>query len=62
MTMKKAMPRGEALAMGRGCVGRAVWAATRSKLGLAAGKAPIGVQLYSVRKDGERISPEPWRL
>jgi len=32
-------------------------AATRAKVGFAAGKVPIGVQLYSVRKDCEKDLP-----
>ena len=50
------MARREVLRLG--AVGAtAAWAATRSKLGLAAGKVPIGVQLYSVRKDCEKDLP-----
>ena len=56
MTTKNGMPRREVLRMGAAGAA-AAWAATRSKLGLAAGKVPIGVQLYSVRKDCERDLP-----
>ncbi len=56
MTMKKAMPRRDVLRMGAAGAA-AAWAATRAKLGLAAGKVPIGVQLYSVRKDCEKDLP-----
>jgi sugar phosphate isomerase/epimerase len=56
MGTKKGIPRREALrlsAMGAA----AAWAATHSKGVLAAGKVPIGVQLYSVRKDCEKDLP-----
>jgi sugar phosphate isomerase/epimerase len=56
MTLKKSMARRDVLRMG--AVGAAAaWAATRSKLGLAASKVPIGVQLYSVRHDCEKDLP-----
>jgi sugar phosphate isomerase/epimerase len=42
-------------ALQRGALGAAsLWAATRSQLAHAASRVPIGVQLYSVRKDCER--------
>lgn len=42
-------------ALQRGALGAAsFWAATRSRLAFAAARVPIGVQLYSVRKDCER--------
>ena len=44
MTTKKGMPRREVLRIGAAGAA-AAWAATRSKLGVAAGKVPIGVQL-----------------
>ena len=56
MTLKKAMARRDVLRMGA-LGATAAWAATRAKLGLAAGKVPIGVQLYSVRKDCEKDLP-----
>ena len=56
MTLKKAMARRDVLRMGT-LGATAAWAATRANLGLAAGKVPIGVQLYSVRKDCEKDLP-----
>ena len=56
MTTKNEMPRREVLRIGAASAA-AAWAATRSRLGLAAGKVPIGVQLYSVRKDCEKDLP-----
>jgi sugar phosphate isomerase/epimerase len=56
MTTKNGIPRREVLRMGAAGAA-AAWAATRSKLGLAASKVPIGVQLYSVRKDCEKDLP-----
>ena len=50
MTTKKAMARRDVLRLGAAGAA-AAWAATRAKLGLAAAKVPIGLQLYSVRKD-----------
>jgi sugar phosphate isomerase/epimerase len=53
MTSKTRMSRREALRLG--AMGAAsAWAATRAKPALAAGKVPIGVQLYSVRKECEK--------
>ena len=56
MTTKNEIPRRELLRMGAAGAA-AAWAATRAKLGLAAGKVPIAVQLYSVRKDCEKDLP-----
>ena len=56
MTTKNGMPRREVLRIGAAGAA-AAWAATRSRLGLAAGKVPVGVQLYSVREDCERDLP-----
>jgi sugar phosphate isomerase/epimerase len=56
MTTKNEIPRRELLRMGAAGTA-AAWAATRVKLGLAAGKVPIGLQLYSVRKDCEKDLP-----
>jgi sugar phosphate isomerase/epimerase len=56
MTKKNEIPRRELLRMGAAGAA-AAWAATRAKLGLAAGKVPIGVQLYSVRHDCEKDLP-----
>jgi sugar phosphate isomerase/epimerase len=56
MTTKNGIPRREVLR--RGAAGAAAaWAVTRSTLGLAASKVPIGLQLYSVRKDCEKDLP-----
>jgi len=56
MTTKNEIPRRELLRMGA-LGAAAAWAATRAKLGLAAGKVPIGVQLYSVRHACEKDLP-----
>jgi sugar phosphate isomerase/epimerase len=56
MATKNGIPRREVLRMGAAGAA-AAWAATRAKRGLAAGKVPIGVQLYSVRKDCEKDLP-----
>jgi sugar phosphate isomerase/epimerase len=56
MTTKNEIPRRELLRMGAASAA-AAWAATRATLGLAAGKVPIGVQLYSVRHDCEKDLP-----
>ncbi len=56
MTTKNGIPRREVLRMGAAGAA-AAWAAARAKLGLAAGKVPIAVQLYSVRKDCEKDLP-----
>jgi sugar phosphate isomerase/epimerase len=56
MTTRNGIPRREVLRMGAAGAA-AAWAATRAKLGLAAGKVPIGVQLYSVRHDCEKDLP-----
>src|SRR5512144_1441295 len=56
MARKSEIPRRELLRMGAAGAA-AAWAATRAKLGLAAGKVPIGVQLYSVRHDCEKDLP-----
>lgn len=56
MTSKIGIPRRELLRMGAAGAA-AAWAAARAKLGLAAGKVPIGVQLYSVRHDCEKDLP-----
>ena len=53
MTTRNGIPRRELLRMGA-VSAAAAWAATRAKLGFAAGKVPIGLQLYSVRKDCEK--------
>jgi sugar phosphate isomerase/epimerase len=53
MTTKNEIPRRELLRMGAAGAA-AAWAATRAKLGFAAGKVPIGLQLYSIRKDCEK--------
>jgi sugar phosphate isomerase/epimerase len=56
MTTKDGIRRRELLRMGAAGAA-AAWAATRTKLGFSAGKVPIGVQLYSVRKDCEKDLP-----
>jgi sugar phosphate isomerase/epimerase len=56
MTTKNGIARREALRMGAAGAA-ALWAATRAKRGLAAGKVPIAVQLYSVRHDCEKDLP-----
>jgi sugar phosphate isomerase/epimerase len=56
MTTKNEIPRRELLRMGAAGAA-AAWAAARAKLGFAAGKVPIGLQLYSVRKDCEKDLP-----
>ncbi|HSD65640.1 MAG TPA: TIM barrel protein, partial [Vicinamibacteria bacterium] len=56
MRTKNEIPRRELLRMGAAGAA-AAWAATRAKLGLAAGKVPIGLQLYSVRHDCEKDLP-----
>jgi len=56
MTTKNGMPRRELLRLGTAGAA-AAWATARAKLGLAAGKVPIGVQLYSVRHDCEKDLP-----
>jgi len=56
MTTKNEIPRRDLLRMGAAGAA-AAWAATRAKRGLAAGKVPIGVQLYSVRHDCEKDLP-----
>jgi len=56
MTTKNEIPRRELLRMGAAGAA-AAWAATRAKLGFAAGKVPIGLQLYSIRKDCEKDLP-----
>ena len=53
MTTKNGIPRRDVLRMGAAGAA-AAWAATRAKLGFAAGKVPIGLQLYSIRKDCEK--------
>jgi sugar phosphate isomerase/epimerase len=50
------LPRHDVLRMGAAGAA-AAWAAARARLGLASPKVPIGVQLYSVRKDCERDLP-----
>jgi sugar phosphate isomerase/epimerase len=56
MTTKSEIPRRELLRMGAAGAA-AAWSATRARLGFAAGKVPIGVQLYSVRHDCEKDLP-----
>ena len=56
MTTGNGMPRREVLRMGA-LGAAAAWASARAKLGLAAGKVPIGVQLYSVRHDCQKDLP-----
>ena len=53
MTTKNEIPRRELRRMGAAGA-PAAGAATRAKLGFAAGKVPIGLQLYSIRKDCEK--------
>jgi len=56
MATKNGIPRREVLRLSAmGAAG--AWAATRSRPALAAGTVPIGVQLYSVRKDCEKDLP-----
>ena len=56
MTTRNGMPRRDVLRMGAAGAA-AAWATARAKLGFAAAKVPIGVQLYSVRKDCEKDLP-----